>query len=424
MPRHDHPPRPRRFPLAAPLLLLLLGALPAVAQAPDPSWTYRFGGDGGEQVFDLAVAADGRAYLAGVTDGRMQRPASGFFDLIVHAVDADGDALWLRQFDFGEFEFPYAVALAPDGDLIVAGSADGTVDGPPAGGDDAFVLRLAPDGEERWRVALGSEGRDQALAVAVAADGTIVVGGRSDGGLTGAAAGGDDAFLVALAPDGRERWRRGIASDGDDAVRVLAPTPDGGVLAGLHSTGSLGAPNQGGVDSYLRAYDASGEVVRRASLHDADDLRVFGATVVPGGAWIVVGGGPEDHDDGADVPVFVRSIAPDGGTAWSASLGPARRDLEHDVAIAPDGTLVVAATTEADVAAPAAGVADALLAGLTPDGEVAWTLQLGSPRFDGAAAVAAGPGGVWVAGTAAGGLPGGEADDAFDTDGWLRRYPF
>jgi hypothetical protein len=422
--RHlDHPPRPLRT-LAAGLILAALVPLLAAAQAPEPVWTYRFGGDANEQVFDLAVDADGRAYLVGVTDGELERPVDGFFDLIVHAVAPDGEPLWTRQIDLGEFEFPYAVALAPDGDLIVAGAADGEIAGPPAGGDDAFVLRLAPDGSERWRVALGSEGRDQALAAAVAADGTILVGGRSDGGLTGTASGGDDAFLVALAPDGEERWRRGIASDGDDAVRVLTPTPDGGVLAGLHSSGSLGPPNQGGVDSYLRAYDTQGEVVRTASLHAAEDLRVFGAVVRQDGAWIVVGGGPEGASDGADVPVFARAITPDGEVAWSATLGPARRDLEHDVAIAADGTIVVTASTEADVAGTNAGVVDALLTGLTPDGQVAWTVRLGSPRFDAAAAVAAGPDGVRVAGHASGGLPGGEPDDGFDGDGWLWRYRF
>lgn len=419
----DHPPRPLRT-LATGLILAILAPLCAAAQAPDPAWTHRFGGDGNEQVFDLAVGRDGRAYLAGVTDGRLERPVTGFFDLVVHAVDADGVPLWTRQIDLGEFEFPYAVALAPDGDLIVAGTADGEVDGPSAGGDDAFVLRLAPDGSERWRIALGSEGRDQALAAAVAADGTILVGGRSDGGLTGTAAGGDDAFLIALDPDGRERWRRGIASDGDDAVRVLEPMRDGGILAGLQSSGSLGAPNQGGIDSYLRAYDTEGQVARTASLHAPEDLRVFGAVEREDGAWIVVGAGPEGADDGADVPVFARAITPDGEVAWSATLGPARRDLEHDVAIATDGTIVVTASTEADVAGTNAGVVDALLTGLTPDGQVAWTVRLGSPRFDAAAAVAAGPDGVRVAGHASGGLPGGEPDDDFDGDGWLWRYRF
>lgn len=421
-----NPDRPLRHPLAALLLIAAatLLAAPALAQAPAAAWEHRFGSDDNENVFDVAVDDEGTAYLVGATQGDFERPTEGFFDAFVHAVDPQGEAAWTAQLHFGDFDVLTTVDIAPNGDVIVAGYAGGEIAGPPAGGDDAFAMRFTADGTELWRAAFGTPGRDQAFALAIDDGGVIYLGGTSDGGLVGDAAGEDDAFLIALEPDGSERWRDAMATPAQERSYAAAARPGGGVVVAPSSQGALDAPNEGGFDVYLRAYDATGSIEARASLHDAADLRAYGLTVAPDGTWIVVGGGPEGPDDGADVPVFVRSVHPDGETLWSASLGPARRDLGHGVAVAPDGTIVVAAATEADVVGSNAGVADALMAGLSPDGAVVWREQFGSERFDKASAVAAGPDGVWVAGSAQGPLPGGVADDGFDGDGWLRHYPF
>lgn len=415
----------RPFVLLIALGLALMVGLPAHAQAPTADWTHRFGGDANENVQDIAIDADGRAYVVGMTDGEFAQPAEGFFDGFVHAVAPDGTVDWTRQIHTGDFEVYTSIVVAPDGDVLIAGVSDGPVDGPSAGGDDAFLMRLSPDGEERWRAAFGTPERDDALALAVDADGTIYVGGTSEGGLGGEPVGGEDGFLIALAPDGQERWRHAVATDANEELFAATALPDGGVVVAVSSQGSLDAPNEGGYDVYLRAYDADGAITRRASLHDAADLRAFGLAVAPDGDWLVVGSGPEGPDDGGDVPVFAAAIASDGSTRWMTGLGHARRDMWQDVALAADGTIVVIATTEADVVSENAGVADALIYGLDGDGTVLWSQQLGSARFDDASAVAAGSGGgLWVTGNAQGALPGGEPDDGFDDDGWVWRYTF
>lgn len=404
--------------------LLALAPLPALAQAPEPSWTYRFGSDENENVFDLAVGPDGRAYLGGSTQGELERPTEGFFDGFVHAVGPDGGERWTRQIGSPEMDFVRRVAVATNGDVVAAGLSSGAIAGTSAGGDDAFVVRFDPSGEEQWRVAIGSAGADAAYALAISDDGTIYVGGSTDGDLAGEPAGGDDLFLVALDPDGTERWRRQDGTPADEELHAAAPAPGGGVYVAIASTGDLDGPNAGGWDVYLRRYDDAGEVTWRAGLHDEAGLRAYGLATGPDGGPIVAGGGPERPDDMPDVPVFVHAFDADGEPRWSTGFGPARRDMGHPVAVAPDGTVFVAATSEGDVAGPNVGVADAALVALNADGSERWRLQLGSDRFDAASGVAIHPGGVLLAGSSQGRLPGASSDEGFDGDGYLRLYPF
>lgn len=415
---------PRARSVLALCALFTLAPLTALAQAPAPSWTYRFGSDENENVFDLAVAPDGRAYLAGSTQGELERPTEGFFDGFVHAVAPDGSERWTRQIGSHEMDFVRRIAIAPNGDVVAAGTSSGAIAGPSAGGDDAFVIRFAQGGKELWRSAIGSAGADAAYALAVSDDGTIYVGGSTDGDLAGEPAGGDDLFLVAMEPDGTERWRRQDGSPSDEVLHTASPAPNGGVYAAISSTGDLDGTNAGGWDVYLRLYDGTGEVTWRAGLHDEADLRAYGLTTGPDGGPIVAGGGPERPDDMPDVPVFVRAFGPDGEPRWSTSFGPARRDMGHSIAVAADGTVFVAVTSEGELAGPNAGVADAALVALNADGNERWRLQVGSARFDDASGVAIHPGGVLLAGNSQGQLPGATEEEGFDDDGYLRLYPF
>jgi outer membrane protein assembly factor BamB len=56
-----------------------------------------------------------------------------------------------------------------------------------AGGDDAFVRKYNPDGQELWTRQFGSQGRDSAATVAVDDAGGVYVVGTTSGYLPGAA---------------------------------------------------------------------------------------------------------------------------------------------------------------------------------------------------------------------------------------------
>ncbi|MFN7133149.1 MAG: hypothetical protein ACK4N5_13805, partial [Myxococcales bacterium] len=142
-----------------------------------------------------------------------------------------------------------------------------------------------------------------------------------------------------------------------------------------------------------------------------------------GGDAICVGG---YRESGAQRGAFVQKLTPDGRLLWRRQLTTSPIDHLGGLALLPDGSLVVAATTPLALTDTAVGEQDVLLARLDPlTGEVRWQVQAGSIAPDLATDVAiAGDGTIYVTGETLGDVvPGAHAGIydvfvlAFDADG-------
>jgi len=252
--------------------------------------------------FDLAVA---RLTSAGVLDT---------------AFDTDGKVLVPvgAGADYG-----HAVAIASDGDIVVAGVAHNGSD------DDVAVVRLtsagaldtAFDSDGKVTVAVGS-GDDVGRAVAIASDGDIVVAGTSHNGsnedmavvrLTGAG-----ALDTAFDSDGKVTVAVG---SGDDVARGIALLADGGiVIAGESSNGSnddvavVRLTAAGALDT---AFSNDGKVtVAVGSGADAGY-----AVAISSSSQVVVAGTSAGSDDDVAVVVLTGTGPPDTPSGLAATAG-------------------------------------------------------------------------------------------------------
>ncbi|WP_437978515.1 hypothetical protein WMF11_19275 [Sorangium sp. So ce295] len=255
-----------------------------------------------------------------------------------------------RQFDNVE---PYALAVDADGNILVTGGFDGTVDfgGGPlvgTGNIDAFVLKLDPVGNHLWSRRFGDLSSvieaQVGLAIATDASGNIAIGGRF-GGTTDLGGGpvtneGDSSgFVVVLDASGQHVWSKHFGAV-SVAVRSVGFHPAGGVVvagdygrtmdlgggpladataalkafaARLDASGghlwsrSFGGP--GGASAETLTMDAAGNTTLGGSFHDVIDF---------GGGPLHVAG-PSGENGPADI--FVASLDPDGEHRWSQRLG-------------------------------------------------------------------------------------------------------
>ncbi|WP_437538063.1 hypothetical protein WME79_19450 [Sorangium sp. So ce726] len=268
-----------------------------------------------------------------------------------------------RQFDNVD---PYALAVDTDGNILVTGGFDGTVDlggGPlvSTGNIDAFVLKLDPLGNHLWSRRFGdlSSVIETQIGMAIAADasGNIAVGGRF-GGTTDFGGGpltngwNSSGFVVLLDASGQHLWSKHFG-DESVAVRSVGFHPAGGVVvagdyarnvdfgggplpsvttptafvARLDASGghlwSRGFGGPGGSSAETLALDAAGNIAVGGSFHHSID---FG-----GGPLYVAGpSGPNAPSD-----IFVASLGPDGEHRWSQRLGGV--DGDDHVATVVDG---------------------------------------------------------------------------------------
>jgi hypothetical protein len=130
-----------------------------------------------------------------------------------------------------------ALAEAPSSDIIAVGEVDHTdladPSLPPIDRQNALILRLRPDGTLVSGFALGGTGSEKASRVAVAQDGSYVIGGHLGGA--------PNAWLASLRADDSLRWSASYRSrphaSGVDFTTLtgLAAIPDGSWPAGTWS---------------------------------------------------------------------------------------------------------------------------------------------------------------------------------------------
>ncbi|MDI1448923.1 hypothetical protein [Polyangium sp. 6x1] len=272
---------------------------------------------------------------------------------------------WLKT--FGELASPQlvsAIAIAPDGNIVIAGSFGGVIDlgaGPMAstGNYDILVAKLTPLGEVVWAKRFGDSNAQQANAVAIDGAGAIYVGGSVFGSVdfgdgVQTSKGADDAFVAKFDAGGNPLWSKLFGDTASQEVRALAVTKTNQVVVAGNFAGtiSLGGPaftSAGGDDMFLGKLDETGfhAASRRMGGQGADDLR---AIAVAGMDHVVVTG---HFASGLDIPgnvltskggfdVFVADFTSALSPTWARGFGDATAQQAFDVAIAPNGDIYLA----------------------------------------------------------------------------------
>jgi Divergent InlB B-repeat domain len=191
----------------------------------------------GVQAF--AFDSRGRTLLT----GHVESSSGGFF---VICLAADGSEVWSTGPESGSYGYSAGVGLAVDGNdnVYVTGNFAGSfrsVPGLAPGAEDAFLMKLTPDGNTVWSKALGGGNGDFASALVLDREGNLVLAGRSSSSILDLGGGnlmtrpnrGQQAFLARFSPTGDHLWSRVLGGEGaDDAILLAHPASGPVLLAG------------------------------------------------------------------------------------------------------------------------------------------------------------------------------------------------
>jgi len=385
-------------------VVVALAASAGVAHAAqgdlDPSFdgdgktTIDYGGD--DYATAVAVQPDGKIVLAGTGTANVdfvitRLNPDGSFDT---SFDGDGTV----GIDFGGADYAHAVALAPDGRIVVAGgtsvnfamavarlNTDGSLDasfdpggadGPGKrtfGGEDANAVLVAPDGQivlagsggpniDFEVVRLNPDGsfdtsfdgdgtlgidfgsKDHGRAAALQPDGKVVVAGQTLDNLGVAVARSNPDGSLDDTFDGTGKKTFGYG--GSDSAKAVALQPDGRIVvagyAGANTAFAVTRLNPDG--SFDTSFDGDGT----AGIDFGGDDGAYAVTLAPNGKIVVAGVGMGGVGTGA---FGVARVQPGGApdTTFSfdgkTTVDYGGLDYANAVALAPDGTIVVAGRT-------------------------------------------------------------------------------
>ena len=213
-------------------------------------WSKSFGDDSEPQL-GAAIATDsnGNIVLAGtfigILDfgcGSLDAEGSQFSDAYVAKLTPAGACSWSKHFGDINAQEGHSVAVDGDDSIVISGQFQNVINFGGAtlstpGHRDAFLAKFDSDGSHVFSKQFGDEQTQDASTVAVAADGTIAIGGLSQGSVDfggGELVNSDNKAkaFVALFDDAGQHIFSDLFQGGIAQVTALAYDPNGDLLVG------------------------------------------------------------------------------------------------------------------------------------------------------------------------------------------------
>ena len=219
------------------------------AKAQGLEWVAPFQGESEEIPYDIAVDLSGNVlttgYIEGGTDfdpseGELNLTAVDEEDIFISKLDGEGNLVWARRIGGENSELGYGIDTDGEGNVIVTGFFQGSVDFDPGEDEfilttppssDVFVLKLSPDGNFLWAKSFSGVLDEIGFDITVDESGNLYITGEFGGTVDFdpgpgvfeiASVDARDVFVVKLDQDGDLDWARSFGGDSQDVGLSIA----------------------------------------------------------------------------------------------------------------------------------------------------------------------------------------------------------
>jgi hypothetical protein len=390
---------------------------------PGQSFGFEITGSATEKlVFSAPASAQGALYVAGTSgkaNAELKQVSAGqitkLSDLETGAPTVAGSSrLETVESDLEAQGLKISAAQAgPDGSMFVLAATDlSPAEGAAIRGDkDVVLAKYDSTGRRLWTRVLGASDTAEGASMAVGADGSVTIAGVMTGALGGTVdKGGKDGFVTKYNASGTELWTHRLGGLYDDSVDAVTMGSDGTIYVAGRTKGGLGVTHGGGSDAFVRAINPNGATKWTRQFGDGDEERATALAIADDGSLLVAS---VENGEG-----MLRKLSvADGVSApiWEHSLGALDEGSINAIHADASGIYVTGAgragMTLAGSPEAHAGARDAFV--IAFDDGVAPTVRfetfLGSSAEDVARDIVVADGSVYVAGYTDGQLPGGAA---------------
>ena len=369
------------FCVAVVLLCVWTQVSCAVTVQPRIEWTGQVGTSSAEQSSDVVADNLGGAYVVGYTSGDLSGVNEGFDDAFIGKFDPWGNPVWTRQFGTDARERAAAVSVDGFNNIYVAGYTSGDLGGLNQGVSDAFLRKYDSDGNVLWTRQFGGQFPDIARGVSADAEGNVYVTGEMYSGSRAITA---DAVLWKYDAGGNLQWTRTMASSAWDVGFAVSTDTFGNVYVSGCTAGNLGGTNYGMNDAFVSKFDSTGNLhwIRQLGTTANDGSQgistdSLGNVYISGGTSACLG---DSH--AGDTDAFVSKYDATGDLLWTRQLGTNKFDSSFAVSTDVLGNVYISGETQGILVPGSPGGNDAFASKYDTEGNLLWTGQWGTTLSD------------------------------------------
>lgn len=290
------------------------------------TWQRLYGGSGADNSGGIIQTADGGYLVGGFTrspvSGDVTSPRNSLndFDFWVLKITSTGAITWQQTYtnpgsansSNDMSDYMNNLEAAPDGSgYILAGRSNSNYRN-TSSSFDYFVMKIGLTGNTLWRRLYGSSGNDELRSMYLTSDGGYILVGNTDGSangdLTGTNHGMDDIWVVKVNAAGAIEWQRLLGGAGVDDGHSILQTSDGGyIIAGTSASSSSGDITQASKGTY-------DVVVFKLNATGATEwMKLYGGDSIDGDNRLILSFG------GSLLPTRIRETAEGNFTIFTSS---------------------------------------------------------------------------------------------------------
>lgn len=234
-------------------------------------WQKTLGGSYVDELKDIVVLANGNILAGGYSNspqsGDKTQDTYGLGDFWLVELNSQGQLLWQQTLGAEADDNLFALQLTADGGFMVGGNSNSGASSSKTksskNGSDFWLLKFDKDKNLEWQETYDYGSKDVLTSIVENKDGSYLIGGYAQSEQTEPTTtkikkadkeGINDYIALKINAKGEELWTQTIGSKGEEVLRKLFETRDGGYLLAGTSNGASSRDKQssiGGADFWI-----------------------------------------------------------------------------------------------------------------------------------------------------------------------------
>lgn len=348
----------------------------ALAEDMNIIWGQQLGTPVEDLTTSISADSQGNSVIAGYTKGDMASPIKGARDILVAKFDTEGKTLWTLQNGTDQDDAANFVTMDIKGDIYIVGTTGGDLSDDGSIGS-VFVQKISSDGKILWTKQYGGESRATGNVIRVDQGGNLFIAGSTNGTLGETSFGSSDAYILKLDEAGKVLWTCQWGTEDSDEAKHLDFDQQGNIAAMGNTSGDFGEGNFGASDFFYSLISANGKVLLSKQYGTEAEETAY-KILVDGEQNVYLTGSTSGNYVGKQIgsgdSMFLK-VTPEGELLWSKQFGTKRWDGVHGIVLskADPTQIIISGCQNWDKC-------QAFLRKYDKDGNAIWTHEL-SPSF-------------------------------------------